>query len=53
MLKQGTSWRREVITISPEAKTLDAAKILLDKRINGLHGGCRRGTSGIICQTIW
>lgn len=52
MLKAKDIMAREIVTISPEAKTLDAAKILLDKRINGLPvvdaGG---GVVGIICQS--
>jgi len=52
MLKARDIMAREIVTISPEAKTLDAAKILLDKRINGLPVVDAGGRLvGIICQS--
>jgi len=52
MLKAKDIMAREIIVISPEAKTLDAARILLEKRINGLPVVDANGRLvGIICQS--
>ena len=52
MLKAKDIMAREIITISPEAKTLDAARILLDRRINGLPVVDADGRLvGILCQS--
>ena len=52
MLKAKDIMAREIITISPEAKTLDAARILLERRINGLPVVDADGRLvGILCQS--
>jgi CBS domain-containing protein len=52
MLKAKDIMAREIITIGPEAKTLDAARILLERRINGLPVVDSGGRLvGIICQS--
>lgn len=52
MLKAKDIMAREIITISPEARTLDAARILLEKRINGLPVVNADGRLvGILCQS--
>jgi CBS domain-containing protein len=52
MLKAKDIMAREIFTISPEAKTLDAARILLDRRINGLPVVDADGRLvGILCQS--
>jgi len=43
---------REILTISPQTKTLEAARILLDRRINGLPVVDDDGRLvGILCQS--
>ncbi|HAA03377.1 MAG TPA: hypothetical protein DCZ69_17385 [Syntrophobacteraceae bacterium] len=43
---------REILTISPHTKTLDAAKLLLERRINGLPVVDDDGRLvGILCQS--
>jgi CBS domain-containing protein len=43
---------REILTISPQTKTLDAARILLERRINGLPVVDDNGQLvGILCQS--
>ncbi len=52
MLKAKDIMAREVISIAPDARTVDAARILLDKRINGLPVVDAMGKLvGIICQS--
>jgi CBS domain-containing protein len=52
MLKAKDIMAREIITISPEARTLDAARILLERRINGLPVVNADGRLvGILCQS--
>jgi len=52
MLRAKDIMAREIITISPEAKTVDAARILLERRINGLPVVDAGGRLvGIICQS--
>jgi CBS domain-containing protein len=52
MLKAKDIMAREIISISPHVKTLEAARILLDNRINGLPVVNAEGqVVGIICQS--
>ena len=52
MLKVKDIMTREVISVSPETEITDAAKILLDKRINGMPVIDPFGRLiGIICQS--
>jgi CBS-domain-containing membrane protein len=52
MLKAKDIMAREVITISPDTRTIDAARVLLDKRINGVPVVDGSGRLvGILCQS--
>jgi CBS-domain-containing membrane protein len=52
MLKAKDIMAREVTTISPDTKTIDAARVLLDKRINGVPVVDGSGRLvGILCQS--
>lgn len=52
MLKAKDIMTKEVITISPDAEIVNAAKILLEKRINGLPVVDAYGRLvGILCQS--
>ncbi len=52
MLKAKEIMTKEVITVSPELKITDVARLLLEKRINGLPVADSQGRlKGIICQS--
>ncbi len=52
MLKAKDIMKRELITVSPETRITDAAKVLLDNHINGLPVVDENGNLvGIICQS--
>jgi CBS-domain-containing membrane protein len=52
MLKAKDIMKRELITVSPETHVSEAAKIMLEKRINGLPVVDEHGRLvGIICQS--
>jgi CBS domain-containing protein len=52
MLKAKDIMKRELITVSPETRITDAARILLDNHINGLPVVDENGNLvGIICQS--
>jgi CBS-domain-containing membrane protein len=52
MLRARDIMKREVITVSPQTKTVEAANVMLENRINGLpvvdDQGC---VKGILCQS--
>jgi CBS-domain-containing membrane protein len=52
MLKAKDIMTREVVSVSPETEISQAAKILLDKHVNGLPVSDHKGRLvGIICQS--
>jgi CBS domain-containing protein len=52
MLKVREVMTREPVTVSPETEIAEAARLLLDKRINGIPVVDRGGTLvGILCQS--
>jgi len=52
MIKTDDMMTRDVITVNPEMEILEAAKILLDKHINGAPVVDDKGNLlGIICQS--
>ena len=52
MLKVKDIMTREIITVSPETEIVSAAKILLEKRINGLPVIDSSGRlAGVLCQS--
>jgi CBS domain-containing protein len=52
MLKAKDIMTKEVVSVSPETEIIQAAKILLDKHVNGLPVVDRKGhLVGLICQS--